>query len=54
MKRQFMLGTVFSAALAVGAYAQAPAGQSPTGQQDASKSSSDRADGYSHWMSESG
>jgi len=39
MKRQFMLGTVFSAALAVGAYAQS-AGQSPTGQQDASRSSS--------------
>ena len=39
MRRHFMLGTVFSAALAVGAYAQS-AGQSPTGQQDASKSSS--------------
>ena len=38
MRRHFMLGTVFSAALAVGAYAQS-AGQSPTGQQDASKSS---------------
>src|SRR5882672_8483041 len=39
MRRHFMLGTVFSAALAVGAYAQS-AGQSPTGQQDASKGSS--------------
>jgi hypothetical protein len=38
MRRHFMLGTVFSAALAVGAFAQSE-GQSPTGQQDANRSS---------------
>jgi hypothetical protein len=40
MKRHLMLGTLFSAALAVGAYAQSAGGQSPTGQQDANRSSS--------------
>jgi hypothetical protein len=48
-RREFILGAVFSAALAVGAYAPS-AGQSPTVSR--TRAGTNCADSYSHWMFE--